>query len=146
MLLEFLRFNNMDEELYKEFILDLARHPLNKKKLADFDIEQKGSNISCGDEIQVYIKLDKNSSTSLRADKKVKDIGFLGQGCVISQAAASLLTEEIKGKNMKEIMSLTEKDVTKLLNVEVIYTRKKCALLCLNALQAAIKKYASTGN
>ena len=121
----------MNEELYKEFILDLARHPLNKKKLADFDVEQKGSNVSCGDEIQVYIKLVNN---------KVKDIGFDGEGCVISQAAASLLTEEVKGKSIKEIMSLTEKDITKLLNVEVIYTRKKCVLLCLNAIQTAIIK------
>ena len=122
----------MDEALYKEFILDLARHPLNKKKLADFDIKQKGVNVSCGDEIEVYIKL---------VDKKVKDIGFLGQGCVISQAATSLLTEEVKGKNIKEIMSLTEKDISKLLNVEVIYARKKCALLCLDALQTALKNY-----
>ena len=136
----------MDEELYKEFILDLARHPLNKKKLADFDFEQKGINVSCGDEIQVYVKLDKNPSTSFRMNKKVKDIGFEGEGCVISQAAASLLTEEVKDKSIKEIMSLTEKDITKLLNVEVIYTRKKCALLCLNALQDGMKKYASARN
>lgn len=123
----------MDEELYKEFILDLYRHPLNKQKPAEYDIEQKGINASCGDEIHIYIKLDK--------DKKIKDIGFLGQGCAISQAAASLLTEEVKGKGIKEIMALTEKDITKLLNVEVMYTRKKCALLCLNALQEALKKY-----
>lgn len=126
----------MDEALYKEFILDLARHPVNKKKPADFDMEQKGANVSCGDEIELYIKLD--------TDKKIKDIGFLGQGCAISQAAASLLTEEVKGKSLEEIMSLTENDIMKLLNVEVIYTRKKCALLCLNALQEAIKKYATT--
>lgn len=123
----------MDEELYKEFILDLYRHPLNKKKLADYDIEQKGVNASCGDEIHIYIKLDVNN--------KVKDVGFEGQGCAISQAAASLLTEEVKGKKVQEIMALTEKDITKLLNVEVMYTRKKCALLCLNALQEALKKY-----
>lgn len=128
----------MDEELYKEFILDLSRRPLNKKKLMDFDMEQKGTNVSCGDEIQVYIKLDKN--------KKIKDVGFEGQGCAISQAAASLLTEEIKGKNIKKIMTLKEKDITKLLKVEIIYTRKKCALLCLNALQDAIKNYVSIGN
>ena len=125
----------MDEELYKEFILDLYRHPLNKKKLADFDVEQKGINVSCGDEINLYIKF---------AGKKVKNIGFEGQGCAISQAAASFLTEEVKGKSIKQIMSLTEKDITKLLNVEVIYTRKKCALLCLNALKVALKKYEQT--
>lgn len=134
----------MAEELYKEFILDLSRHPLNKKRLADFDFEQKEINVSCGDEMQIYVKLDKNPLT--RINKKVKDIGFEGQGCAISQAAASLLTEEVKGKSIKEIMFLTENDMTKLLNIKVIYTRKKCALLCLNALQEAIKKYAAAGN
>lgn len=123
----------MDDELYKEFILDLYRHPLNKRKPADFDVENKGVNASCGDEITVYIKFDKN--------KKIKDVGFEGQGCAISQAAASLLTEEIKGKSTKDVLLLSEKDVYKLLNTDIIYTRKKCALLCLNALQEAIKKY-----
>ena len=122
----------MDEQIYKEFILDLYRHPLNKKVLADFDIEHKGTNYSCGDDIKIYLKFNENG--------EVADIGFQGQGCAISQAAASLLTEDIKGKTKKYLMNLKPDDILKLFGVDIIYSRKNCALLALNTLQEALNK------
>jgi len=123
----------MSDELYKEFILDLYRNPLNKKRLDDFDIEQNGSNPSCGDDVNIQIKFGQ--------DKKIEDIGYQGQGCAILEASTSLLTDEAKGKSKEEIMNLKEEDIIKLLGVNIIYTRKKCALLGLKTLQEAIKKY-----
>lgn len=124
---------SQDDELYKEFILELYRNPLNKKNLAEFDIEQSGYNPACGDDINIKIKFDEN--------KKIKDIGYQGQGCAISEAATSLLTDEVIGFGVQEIFNLKEEDVIKLLGVDIIYTRKKCALLGLKTLQEAIKKY-----
>lgn len=121
---------SQDDNLYKEFILDLYRNPLNKKKLEDFDVEHKELNPLCGDEISIQIKFDKD---------KVVDIGHQGDGCAISQAVVSLLTDEVKGKTKKQILRLTEKDIYDLLGIEeVIYTRKKCALLGLKTIQKAI--------
>ena len=119
--------------MYREVILDLYRHPLNKKVLADFDVEHREYNPVCGDDITVRIKFDERGS--------VADIGHQGIGCAISQAAVSLLTEGVKGKNKEEIEKIGEKDVYDLLGFEVMYTRQKCAMLGLFAIQKATNEF-----
>lgn len=121
----------MEDEIYRQFILDLYKNPLNKKKLEDFDVEEKGLNPSCGDEIIVQIKFSENGN--------IKDIGYQGDGCAISQASASLITDEIKGKKIEEILKFTEKEIFDLLGKEIIYTRKKCAMLSLDTIKKALK-------
>lgn len=118
---------NQTDPIYKEIILDLYRHPLNKKKLIDFDYSHKEFNPSCGDEIEIMIKLD--------AFGNIIDIGHQGQGCAISQAAVSLLTEEIKGKSREEVMSITEEQMINMLEIPISHTRLKCATLGLSALK-----------
>lgn len=122
----------MEESIYKEMILDLYRHPLNKKELTDFDIKEKGINPSCGDEVEIMIKFD--------AEGKVKDIGHQGQGCAISQAAISLLTEEVKGKTKKEIQEFSDENMLNLLGIPISHTRIKCAMLGKNTLFKMVEK------
>lgn len=118
------------DELYKEMILDLYKNPLNKKVLFEYDAKQKELNPTCGDEIEICIKFD--------ASGKVQDIGHQGQGCAISQAAVSLLTEEIKGKTKEEIQSMTEKDILEMLQIPISHTRIKCATLGLKTVKKCV--------
>lgn len=118
------------DTMYREAIIDLYRQPLNKKILADFDLEQREYNPLCGDDITVQVKFDEEG--------RVADIGHHGTGCAISQAAASLITEEVKSKKVEEILPFTEQKVYDLLGFTVIYTRQKCATLGLKAIQGAI--------
>jgi len=121
----------MEDTIYKELILDLYRNPLNKRALLEYDFHHKELNPSCGDEIEIFVKLDNTG--------KVAEIGHTGVGCAISQAAVSLLTEEVKGKTKEEIQKLTTEDIKKWLGIEVSQNRIKCASLGLKALQHALK-------
>lgn len=120
----------MEEEIYKEMILELYRNPLNKKVLLDYDAKYKEFNPSCGDEIEIFIKFDESG--------KVVDVGHYGQGCAISQAAVSLLTEEIKGRTREEIRQMTEQNMVDLLQIQVSKNRIKCATLGLKTIQKLI--------
>ena len=83
------------KELYQDIILDHGKNPRNKNKCKDFNKDAKGHNPLCGDKVHVYIKLDK--------EKKVEDISFEGEGCAISMASASIMTEIVKGKEFKNM-------------------------------------------
>ncbi len=122
----------MEEAVYKEMILELYRNPLNKGVLLDHDATYHDFSTSCGDDVTVYIKFD--------AAGKVKDVTHDGHGCAISQAAVSLITDEVKGKSREEILLLGKDDALKLLGVPVSYTRLSCALLGLKTLQKALSK------
>ena len=87
---------NEEDEIYKLNILEHYKNPRNFGKLDNADITHKEINTTCGDEIQIFVKLDKN--------KKIKEARFFGRGCAISQAAASMLTEKVKGLKEDEIM------------------------------------------
>ncbi|MEM3067355.1 MAG: iron-sulfur cluster assembly scaffold protein [Thermoplasmata archaeon] len=117
--------------MYKEQILELYRHPNNFGKLKNYTNEHHEFNPVCGDEINIQL---------LIGDNKVNDIMFNGKGCAISIASASLITEHIKGKSINEIKKLNFHDVKKLLGVDIIYTRVKCATLALEAVKKALEK------
>ena len=119
--------------MYKEIILDHWRSPQNKGLLEDFDLEGQVVNQLCGDAILVRLKFKKS---------QLHQVSFDGEGCAISQASASLLTETIKGKSRQEIEKLTAKDVFKLLQIKVIPTRHRCALLPLEAINRALSPQA----
>jgi len=122
----------MNEELYKENILDHNRNPHNKGALASYDISHNGKNVNCGDDVTLYFKFDE--------ENKVKEVGFEGKGCAISTAATSMLTDKIKGLNKEEIQSLTEKDILDMLGIEIGISRENCAFLSLNTLKEALNK------
>jgi nitrogen fixation protein NifU and related proteins len=119
-----------DQEIYKENIIDHYKHPHNKKKLEDCSIEHKELNPLCGDEITIYLDIKEN---------KVEKIGWTGNGCAISQASISLLTDELKNKTIKEIKQLTEQDILDLLGIPISFVRKKCALLSLKVVLKGIE-------
>lgn len=120
------------ESVYSELLLDLYRHPLNKKRPAVFDISFIEFNPLCGDKVELFLKFD--------AGGRLEDIGYMGDGCAISQAATSLLTEHIKGKTKQEIQALTGETLLDLLGLKNLNpTRMRCALLGLKALQQSLK-------
>jgi SUF system FeS assembly protein, NifU family len=122
------------KELYQEIILDHGKNPRNLRKTENFNKDAKGHNPLCGDKVHVYLKLDE--------DKKVQDISFEGQGCAISMASASIMTDLVKGKEefeVKEIVKdflemIKEKDK---LNNKILKENEKTKLMCLSG----VKKY-----
>ena len=115
------------EELYQEVILDHSRRPRNFGDLADAAVRVHGDNPACGDEIHLGVKFDGNGD--------LEDIKFTGRGCAISQASASLLTDEIKGKPIESAAGMSADDVLELLGIEISPARLKCAMLSHDSLQ-----------
>jgi nitrogen fixation NifU-like protein len=121
----------MTDDLYRETILELYRNPKNKKILDDFNAYQKEHNPLCGDEVELFLKFD--------TENKLRDIGFQGEGCAISQAGISLLTEYIKNKTKEELKTITGEQVLVMLGLKNLNpTRLRCALLGLKTLQKAL--------
>ena len=142
------------KELYQEIILDHGKNPRNLRKTENFNKDAKGHNPLCGDKVHIYLKLNEN--------KKVEDISFEGEGCAISMASASIMTDLLRGKeenDVKEIVSdflemIKEKDEIKtnllkddektklmcLSGVKQYPMRVKCATLSWHTLTSAIDK------
>ena len=118
------------DDLYREQILEHHRTPHNFGQLAEPTISVDGRNPSCGDLITMQLQLD--------AEGLITDVAFSGRGCAISQASASLLTDELRGKRAEEITALGSPYVMELLGVEVGPSRIHCALLGLETTQKAI--------
>ncbi len=121
----------MDDELYRELILEHYKHPHNAGQL-EGALAHKELNPSCGDAIEMFVLLDDCDC--------VKDVKFTGTGCAISQASASLLTDKIKGRPLAELMALNQDDVFRMLEVPINPGRIRCALLSLKTLHKAIEK------
>ncbi|MEM2338807.1 MAG: iron-sulfur cluster assembly scaffold protein [Nitrososphaerales archaeon] len=120
--------------IYREKVIDHYKNPRNFGKLDNPDIEVKESNPLCGDDIELYIKLNTNGS--------VADVKFSGKGCALSIAAASVLTEISSGKKLKELKRLNKKDIIKALDLpDPGPTRIECLLLPIKALKLGLTEY-----
>ena len=119
----------------QEVIIDLYKHPLNRRAIPNADISHSGVNMSCGDRVRIYVKLGK--------DKTAADVSFEGEGCSITIATASLLTEQAKGKSLAEIGDWNSLTIFELLETELGPLRIKCGLLPLETLQQGIKAAAA---
>ena len=119
--------------VYSEIILDYYRHPRNKGTLDHPQISAKDSNPLCGDIIEMQLELDKNNS--------VKDVKFNGQGCAISQASASMLTEIVKGKTIEDVRKISKEEILSLIGGQLSAVRLKCALLSLKVLKTGVYNY-----
>ncbi len=115
--------------IYQDIILDHYRNPRNTGSLKKPSNHIKVTNPLCGD----IIEMDISEENGL-----IKDIKFSGQGCAISQASASMITEFAKGKSREEIKKLNSSFILKLLGIQLSPNRLKCALLSLEALQKII--------
>jgi len=116
------------EDLYRENILDHYQNPRHYGTLDDPDISYEDDNPLCGDVIRLDIKLDDHN--------RVTQVAFSGEGCAISQASASMLTEEIMGKTLDELKQISKEDVLDMLGIQLGPVRIKCALLSLKVLKA----------
>jgi len=117
------------DDLYRDYILEHYRRPHNFGVIDDANAQHEGSNPLCGDRITMQLRL---------SGGKIAAVGFTGRGCAISQASASLLTDEIKGKSVDDAEKLTSDNVLELLGIEVSPARLKCALLSLDTMQHAL--------
>ena len=119
------------DDLYREEILEHYRRPHNFGTLERPDASHEGSNPLCGDRITMML--------SLSPEGRVTDVAFTGRGCAISQASASLLTDELRGRPVADLEALGSADVLGLLGIEISPARLKCALLSLETLQQALQ-------
>jgi nitrogen fixation NifU-like protein len=119
----------VDDQLYREQILEHYKRPQNFGSLDEFDLEFEDSNPFCGDEQHVWIRLDDSG--------RVEEIAFEGKGCAISTAATSLLTEELGGLTRDDLLKLPKEFVLDLLGIQISATRMKCALLGLKVVKSA---------
>lgn len=117
------------DELYRDQILEHYKRPHNFGRLEEYDLDFEDTNPLCGDEQHIFIKLDE--------DGRVEEVSFEGQGCAISTAATSLLTDELDGLTRDELLQIPKEKVLELLGIEISATRMKCALLGLKAVKGA---------
>lgn len=117
------------DDFYREFILDHYKNPHNFGELPDATHRYHDTNPLCGDEITMYLKIG--------ADERVEDVRFSGKGCAISQASASILTDEVKGKTLDELKAIDRDHVLENLGITLSPARIKCALLSLKALKGS---------
>jgi nitrogen fixation protein NifU and related proteins len=133
------------DQLYKELILEHYKHPHNKGTLENA-LSEEGINPSCGDEVKLFLKLENN---------KIADVKFIGEGCAISQASASMMTEAIKGKTLEDVATLTRQfkdmihgespseelgDLKMLQGISKLHARVKCATLPWVTLERVLEQ------
>ena len=121
----------MEDQLYRESLLEIYRNPTNRGEIAKPDLEAKLVNPLCGDEVRIQIELANS--------KIIKRAVFSGNGCAISQASASLLAESIQGKKLSDVNKLRGNDILELIGINPSPSRIGCALLSLEVLMEAIR-------
>ena len=117
----------MIELMYQENILDHYKTPRNFGKMKNATVHHHEKNPLCGDELDLYLVIDEN--------KKIADVKVYPTGCAISVASASMLSDEIKGKNIDEVKKFSKEQVLEMLGIPISPVRLKCAILSLDTLK-----------
>ncbi|NWF78557.1 MAG: iron-sulfur cluster assembly scaffold protein [Chloroflexi bacterium] len=124
----------MDHQAIIDRLLDHYEHPRHHGPLAGADVTMPGGVPDCGDTVTIYLKVDP-------AGERVAALQFEGQGCSVSQAAASLLAEALQGALLSTVEGLDDEQLLDLLGREVVQARPRCATLALHTIQAAVRAY-----
>jgi nitrogen fixation NifU-like protein len=124
----------MGSDMYRQQILDHYKNPRNYGAIEDPTFSHVGENPMCGDEIQVDVVLGDDGET-------IETVRFQGDGCAISQAAASMLTSELHGMTVDEVRDLDRDDIVDMLGVDISPMRIKCAVLSEKVVQDGIDIY-----
>jgi nitrogen fixation protein NifU and related proteins len=119
------------DNLYRDFILEHYREPHNRGVLDPHDLHFADSNPTCGDELGMTLRLD-------AARERIADVAFDGRGCAISQASASIMTDELRGMSLDDVRGMDPRTVVEALGVPIGPARLKCALLGYKVLQGAV--------
>jgi nitrogen fixation NifU-like protein len=127
----------MERQDYIDLIIDHYENPRQRGAVENASVVVAGGNPSCGDVVTLYVTVDPDS-------ERIVDIHFEGDGCTISQAGASLITEQMAGKTLSEVEQMGYDVVVDIMGHDVVATRLRCATLGLSTLKAAVKKYRGT--
>jgi nitrogen fixation protein NifU and related proteins len=129
----------MDDQLYREIILDHYKNPRGHGVIENADAEAEGMNPLCGDEVTIYVAFGEDGET-------IDEVKFSGRGCAISQAATSMLMEMAQGKTATEVATMPRGELLEEIGVPLQNnpTRLKCALLGLTTLKVALHKAKGT--
>jgi nitrogen fixation protein NifU and related proteins len=122
----------MDRAEQIEFLLDHYENPRNHGEMKDSDVHVQGGQPGCSDIVTVYLKLNGDH---------IERISFTGEGCTISQATTSMMTEEVEGKSIAEVQQMNHTTISDLIGEEMVTTRPRCATLGLDTIKAALQEY-----
>jgi nitrogen fixation NifU-like protein len=124
----------VDRQTQIEVLLDHFNNPRSRKKLEDAEVVMPGGNPGCGDVVTMYLKT---------ADGKIGEVAFVGSGCTISQAAASVLMEMVNAEkpSLDDVLEMDYEDMVDTLGRETVSSRPRCATLALGTLKAAVRRY-----
>ncbi|MEY7849333.1 Fe-S cluster assembly sulfur transfer protein SufU [Natrarchaeobius sp. A-rgal3] len=124
----------LGSDMYRQQILDHYKNPRNYGKLEDPTFTHVGENPMCGDEIRMDVRLDED-------DETIERVAFSGDGCAISQASASMLSSELTGKTVDELLEMDRDDIVDMLGVDISPMRIKCAVLAEKVAQDGAEIY-----
>jgi nitrogen fixation NifU-like protein len=122
----------MNDELYKQNILDHYKHPHHRGVLDPCDAKACAANRNCGDDLELYLRINEDS---------ISEAAFEGNGCALSISGASMLTDKLAGMKIEKAKELSEADILALFGVPIGPARFKCALLAYGALRTALQNY-----
>jgi nitrogen fixation NifU-like protein len=123
----------MDRQEYIETLLDHYENPRNRRAIEGAQIDFVGGNPGCGDIVHMY--------AAVGGDGRIADVSFEGEGCTISMAAASIVTEMVAGKTLSELGDMSYETLVEELGSEVVAPRIKCAVLALGTLKAGAEQF-----
>ena len=127
----------MDRSEYIEYLLDHYQNPRHKHRLEDADTQLGGGNPGCGDLITIYLKVE---------DDRITEASFEGEGCTISQAGGSIVTEMLTGMTLAEVQELGAGTMIEEMGEEIVKSRVRCATLALGTAQAAVEQLLTERN
>jgi len=123
-----------EQQIFLEQLMDNYKNPQNIGKIKGYTFFRHQKNASCGDTFDLFVKLDENKN-------KIIDVKYTGDGCAISTASFSLLSQKLIGMNFEDAKKLTDKDIYELLGIKISPGRINCAMLSINTFVNGVKDF-----